>query len=180
MHLFPSAVFTKGGKRVCTHFLHFACAEEFRTSVRGGKCPMCRADLDGVLKVPSLDTDPSNWFKVVDLDQDKKLSQAEVRSVLLAQLPVDIDRFEAEMPTLFTRLDIDGDGFLSQQELLRPDGLVTPEPATLNPEPSTLQPKPKTLNPAPDRPRETGICRVPRNPSARRSNGQGRMVHVLR
>mmetsp|Transcript_18681 Transcript_18681/g.47112 ORF Transcript_18681/g.47112 Transcript_18681/m.47112 type:complete len:420 (+) Transcript_18681:109-1368(+) len=110
------------GKRTCPHFLHHRCALEVANSNMGGKhCPVCRATFEGVMKVPGIDDDPHEWFKIVDLNGDGRLSQREVVEVLKAQLPIDYRRLEAELPELWKTWDVNQDNIITHQELLQPN-----------------------------------------------------------
>jgi Ca2+-binding EF-hand superfamily protein len=123
LHEKPTAVLALRGRRVCPHFFHAEpCCEALVRGHQGGKtCPICRAAYDGMLAVPSIDADPAAWFRVVDLDGDGALSQAEVREVLKAQLPIDCNLWDEQLPSLWREWDRDGDGTVDQTELL---GLV--------------------------------------------------------
>ena len=115
----PTAALTLRGKRICGHFFHAACCETLLGGHHGGQtCPICRCDYDGMLKIPSIETDPGGWFRAVDVDGDGRLSQDEVREVLKAQLPVDWRKLEEELPVLWEQWDRDGDGTIDQSELI--------------------------------------------------------------
>ena len=60
-------------------------------------------------------------------------------NILTMQFPVDLEKLEAHLPTLWSRWDRDGSGFVSKQEFLDPDvgllrfvrsSLLREEPAT--------------------------------------------------
>jgi Ca2+-binding EF-hand superfamily protein len=122
-----SAVLTKDHVRCCPHFFHDRCIKDLLNS-KGGRshCPLCRQDFDGVLTVPSIESDPKGWFAVVDLNRDHRLSQKEVLEVMRAQLPVNCTILDEEFPSLFRKWDINGDGSLDANELLDPSrGLLT-------------------------------------------------------
>jgi hypothetical protein len=115
----PTAVLTRGGQRICGHFFHASCCEALAGGHHGGStCPICRAEYDGVLAVPSIEADPAGWFRAVDVDGDGRLSQEEVREVLKAQLPVDWRQLEEQLPALWDQWDRDGDGTIDQQEMI--------------------------------------------------------------
>ena len=57
--------------------------------MRNPNCPLCRTTFESVVAVPKLESDPSAWFKVVDMNGDGGLSKSEIKYVLLAQLPID-------------------------------------------------------------------------------------------
>jgi len=110
------------GRRTCPHFLHHRCALEVRNSNMGGKhCPVCRAEFVDVTEVPGIDDDPHEWFKIVDLNGDGRLSQREVVEVLKAQLPIDYRRLEAELPELWKTWDVNKDNIITHKELLEPN-----------------------------------------------------------
>ncbi len=116
----PTAVLTRRGKRICGHFFHATCCEALVGGHHGGQtCPICRAEYDGVMPVPSIETDPAGWFRAVDIDGDGRLSQDEVREVLKAQLSVDWRKLEDQLPALWDQWDRDGDGSIDQQEMIR-------------------------------------------------------------
>lgn len=116
LHSAPCAVFHAGGKRVCRHFLHEACARSLPTQ----HCPMCRAPWMEVVGVPSLSVDPEGWFRCVDVEGDGKLSKEQVSDVLLTQFPLDVAKFEAAMEKLWKRWDSDGSGYITQDEFYLP------------------------------------------------------------
>jgi hypothetical protein len=70
------------------------------------------------LKVPSIEVDPPGWFNAVDLDGNGRLSQAEAREVLKAQLAVDWRKMEQELPALWGKWDRNGDGTIDQHEVI--------------------------------------------------------------
>ena len=116
----PTAVLTRRHKRICGHFFHAACCEALVGGHHGGKtCPICRAEYDAILPVPSIEADPVGWFRAVDVDGDGRLSQDEVREVLKAQLSVDWRKLEDQLPALWDQWDRDGDGTIDQQEMIR-------------------------------------------------------------
>ena len=121
MHAEQSGVMTaSNGKRVCPHFMHLRCLNDIK---RGGgsstwKCPMCRAGFANVEPVPKLETDPSGWFKVVDMNGDGGLSRDELKYVLLAQIAIDEVILEEELAANFKKWDKNRDGVLKQDELM--------------------------------------------------------------
>ena len=62
--------------------------------------------------------DPAGWFRAVDVDSNGRLSQAEVREVLKAQLAVDWRKLEDQLPALWGQWDRDGDGTIDQHEMI--------------------------------------------------------------
>lgn len=114
-----TSVLTHRGRRTCGHFFHSSCCESFASGHHGGStCPICRADFDGLLKVPSIEVDPEGWFKAVDVDGNGRLSQEEVREVLKAQLSVDWRKLEEQLPMLWRQWDRDGDGTIDRHEMI--------------------------------------------------------------
>ena len=100
LHSAPVGVFVDGqGHRVSQHMFNFDAAQNWARESE--LCPVTRRQFRGVLEVPALLTDPRDWFSVVDLDRDGRLSRREVIEVLKAQLPLDITMLD-EVPTLNT------------------------------------------------------------------------------
>lgn len=117
----PSGVLTKSGRRCCVHFFHKRCITDvLNAHPCNATCPMCRLAFDSVLEVPSIEKDPKRWFQCVDLNGDHKLSRQEVTEVFRAQLPCDMEQLEEQMPQLFRRFDHDGDGYITEQEIMAP------------------------------------------------------------
>ena len=108
--------------RSCAHFFHLACANELR--VHHAKCPICRAPFNGVLPVPSPGEDPDGWFAAVDVDGDGRLSPSEVLEALRAQIRCDWHAIERQLPKLWRRWDINGDGYVEKNELVSRGGLI--------------------------------------------------------
>ena len=108
--------------RSCAHFFHLACANELR--VHHSQCPICRAPFNGVLPVPSPETDPDGWFAAVDVDGDGRLSPSEVLEALRAQIRCDWHAIERQLPKMWRKWDINGDGYVEKNELVSRGGLI--------------------------------------------------------
>ena len=127
LHTETAGVFTQAGARVCPHFLHYRCAEDWRVSARGdAQCPVCRRSFDAVLEVPKITEDASAWFDVADLSGEGTLQRREVLEALKAQLPIDFVRLEAELEregpdSLWGQWDMNGDNSISKHEFLAPE-----------------------------------------------------------
>lgn len=133
MHNEQSGVLAKrNGVRVCPHFFHHRCVSDLLKrgnalpqAMRNPNCPLCRTTFESVVAVPKLESDPSAWFKVVDMNGDGGLSKSEIKYVLLAQLPIDEVILEEELNANFRKWDKNKDGFIRQNELMDPHtGLV--------------------------------------------------------
>jgi len=124
MHSDTGGVLTgRDKKRVCPHFFHHRCASDLLQ--RGnGCCPLCRASFGAVLVVPKLETNPTDWFKVVDLNGDGGLSKNELKYVLLAQLAIDEVILDEELSANFKKWDKNKDGFIRKDELIDPNSGV--------------------------------------------------------
>jgi len=108
--------------RSCAHFFHLACANELR--VHHSQCPICRAPFNGVLPVPSPGEDPDGWFAAVDVDGDGRLSPSEVLEALRAQIRCDWHAIERQLPKMWRKWDINGDGYVEKNELVSRGGLI--------------------------------------------------------
>lgn len=120
-----TAVFVDGhDRRTCAHFLHERCARSMLMLV-GANCPICRGKCAGVRGVPFPSEDSGEWFRLCDWNKRGKLSQSEVLSVIRAQLPVDWRKFASDLPALWGRWDVTGEGFVDKEALVRsPGGLL--------------------------------------------------------
>lgn len=135
----PCAVFKRGGHRVCSHFLHEACA----LSLPSRDCPLCRAAFCEVVRVPSLSSDPGGWFECVDVEGDGRLSKAQVLEVLTTQFPLDMDKAEGAIDELWPRWDLDGSGYVTRAEFSTPQtGLLAYARAHLLKTPEAAAPVP--------------------------------------
>mmetsp|Transcript_15528 Transcript_15528/g.40122 ORF Transcript_15528/g.40122 Transcript_15528/m.40122 type:complete len:451 (-) Transcript_15528:392-1744(-) len=113
-----------GSKRACAHYFHARCAHDLMSSNFGGSqktCPVCRTEVARVLEVPTVTEDPGGWFFCVDVDGAGRLSRREVLNVLVTQFPIDLEKLEANLATLWSRWDIDGSGFLTREDFVDPE-----------------------------------------------------------
>lgn len=94
LHLGPVGVFLDAsGKRV-GGFYRLQAARAFLESGDDRRCPVTGQPIASVKEVPSILEDPKTWFRVCDVDRDRRLSRDEVISALKAQLPLDNDAIE--------------------------------------------------------------------------------------
>jgi hypothetical protein len=132
LHAEPIATLTRDRRNACAHFLHARCAIELlggdtlnwageSVSYAPKACPFCRAEVDGIVRVPALSEDVDKWFFCVDVEGDGRLSRQQVLNVLVAQFPIDKAQLEAALPTLWARWDVDGTGYVSKAEFLHPE-----------------------------------------------------------
>jgi len=109
-------------RRVCPHYLHMRCANALPNKT----CPMCRAAFNQTAKMPSIEEDARLWFTIVDADGNGSLSPVELIEALKTQLPVDWKKLEEQMvPGMWAQFDPDGDGGITFDELVRPNGVIT-------------------------------------------------------
>jgi len=87
-------------------------------------CPCCRVAYETTAEVPDIDENPRGWFACVDVDGNEKLDQGEVIEVLKATLLIDFYELEKKMPEMFARWDVDHDGTVSYDEMIRPGGIL--------------------------------------------------------
>ena len=79
------------------------------------------ASLAHLLTVPhGLDSHCGQFF-AVDVSGQGKLSRREVLNVLVTQYPIDLDRLEANLPTLWSKWDVDGSGFINREDFVDPE-----------------------------------------------------------
>jgi len=124
MHSAPAGVLVDPrGNRVCWHFMHDACARSLHAAGQRG-CPLCRAPFDRVLRVPDITQDQDAWFRACDKDGDGVLNPREVLEIIKAQFPVNHERLEAELPSLWREWDESMDGYIQREEFLGPNGLL--------------------------------------------------------
>jgi len=118
----PTAVLSKRGHRSCRHFFHVQCIAAMESS--GIKCcPCCRAEFDGNLRIPNVEAEPQDWFKLVDFNGDGALTVQEVMEVLKATLYIDVDRMEQDLPSRFAQWDRNNDGKIEFNEMMGSNGL---------------------------------------------------------
>ena len=68
--------------------------------------------------------DPDGWFAAVDVDGDGRLSPSEVLEALRAQIRCDWHAIERQLPKLWRRWDVNGDGHVEKNELVSRGGLI--------------------------------------------------------
>jgi len=119
----PVVVLVGGGRRVCRHFFHTSCATAIQGVVGAMCCPCCQEDYNGILQVPSFETDPRGWFDAVDADGNGGLDQKDVAAVLRTALEVDRVALVQTLPLLWSHWDHNGDGVLEYDAMMGPHGL---------------------------------------------------------
>jgi Ca2+-binding EF-hand superfamily protein len=88
-------------------------------------CPICRVPVYGSVNVPSCSTNPNLWFDIVDIDADGKVSPTDLVTILRAQFLVDWRTIEKKLTgEIWPKYDVNNEGFISRDELLKPDGLL--------------------------------------------------------
>jgi len=112
-------------KRSCRHFIHQTCGEYLVLNDLMN-CPYCKIPFVSIATVPSIETDPQTWFRMVDFDGNGQLSKLEVLECLKTFLPtVDVTKVEANIDKFWSMWDKDKSGELSYLELCDPKtGLV--------------------------------------------------------
>ena len=105
-------------RRACAHLFHETCIHSLDRSASAGRCPICRAAYDSVKQVPRPTEDPHGWFNCVDAEEDGRLSKKQVTDALLAAFPINCDKFEAALPQLWERWDLNGSGYINKQEFM--------------------------------------------------------------
>ena len=125
LHAEPLATLTWGRHNACPHYLHARCAEQLlrsgTTASEVKNCPICRAAVDGMARVPKISEDVDGWFFCVDAEGDGRLSRQQVLNVLVSQFPIDLAKLEEVVPVLWERWDADASGYISKEEFLDPD-----------------------------------------------------------
>ena len=123
LHTQRCTLFKKGAKRSCNHFLHEACARQL-VSLSRTRCPVCRAEFDEVARLPSLLSDPEDWFLAADVQGNERLSMARVSELLLTQFPLDSARLDEAMPSLWAKWDVGSKGYVSRADFVSPGGVL--------------------------------------------------------
>eukprot|EP01065_Artemidia_motanka_P026926 TRINITY_DN32166_c0_g1_i1.p1 TRINITY_DN32166_c0_g1~~TRINITY_DN32166_c0_g1_i1.p1 ORF type:complete len:338 (+),score=116.51 TRINITY_DN32166_c0_g1_i1:49-1014(+) len=100
------------GIRVCSHTFHESCVSQCRHQA----CPVCRAEFAKVGRVPDIINETDEWFRLMDISGDGRLSQREVSQALRGALELDEDRIEEAVQKQWTLWDSDGDGKISRAE----------------------------------------------------------------
>jgi len=113
------SVLTMGQSRVCRHFFHTKCVESLR-HFGHNSCPICRVAFNGSVQVPDIFSNPSEWFKFVDVEKCGTLTLPQILDVFRASLHVDYRQLEALLPALYSQWDRDKDGRLSYNEVMTP------------------------------------------------------------
>jgi len=109
------------GKRIGPQYFNLDSAKSWLASGGGPKiCPATGKEAKSVKEIPNILEDPKNWFKVCDMDGDRKLSRQEVLAALKAQLPLnntELDKFEKD-DAKWREWDEDGSGFIEYSEIM--------------------------------------------------------------
>lgn len=101
--------------RVCQHLFHARCL----TAVINKTCPLCRKPYEQAKVLPNPFANPTEWFSMVDVNGDGKLSKNEVIEVLKAELAIDWKELEnALVPELWAQWDRNRDGSIGYNELM--------------------------------------------------------------
>jgi len=113
------------GRRVGPQFFRYEAAEEWIAESNDvtKECPVTHLPIASVVLVPSMLDDPKGWFRVCDVDGDRRLSRAEVVEALKAQLPLDnaaLERFATD-DGAWREWDSDGSGFIEFPEIMDED-----------------------------------------------------------
>ena len=116
----PGGLVDSRGKRVCPHNFHCACVQSLGEHKQ---CPLCRIDFARTVPLPNPQTNPREWFSFVDVDGSGSLEYQEVTDGLLACLPLDWRRIEADMDKLFPQWAVKGRVDLTQ--FSKPDGVLS-------------------------------------------------------
>jgi len=128
------AIFTDShGRRVCSHYLCFQCADQQKGAQsydsaerpRLGNCPFCRAEFSKVQRLPDPTVDPKGFFwSIPSKVSEGHVSQKEVLSVLRVLLPTSEEFLNELMQgELWQQWDMDADGKISEQDFLSEGGL---------------------------------------------------------
>jgi len=120
----PVSVFLSGArKRTCRHYFHSICIEALK---QAGQmvCPCCRTPYENTVELPDIEKNPRGWFTCVDFDGNQTLDRQEVIEVLKATLLIDFYELERKLPEMFNRWDVDHDGTVSYDEMVREGGIV--------------------------------------------------------
>jgi len=129
LHAAPVGVFLdRQGRRVSQHYFNCDAASEWLKS-GNGLCPVTRRAIAKVHSVPSVVKDPNGWFSAVDVDRNGVLTRVEAIEALKAQFAVDVAALDAAISDprhwMWQQWDVNGDGHLTRDELLAPNGLVS-------------------------------------------------------
>ena len=124
----PCAVFVRGARRTCPHYIHEDCAEMLenarstvdRESGRGLMCPVCRTDSAATRLMPRIEDNPRAWFAAADVAGDGRLSRREVELALVSQFPLNYAELSASLDECWRRWDHAGSGYISTEEFVAP------------------------------------------------------------
>mmetsp|Transcript_6205 Transcript_6205/g.8153 ORF Transcript_6205/g.8153 Transcript_6205/m.8153 type:complete len:300 (+) Transcript_6205:239-1138(+) len=111
-----TCVFTTDEKRTCQHIFHQDCAENLLTS----NCPLCEKAFRSITPLPRPEENAGRWFNMVDYDGNGKLTKEEVVNIFSAQLDIDAGKLRETLSNLWARWDMDGDGVITVEEMLKP------------------------------------------------------------
>lgn len=115
------AMYTRNGVRTCSHYLHFDCLQ----SLAHHSCPLDRQNFDRLDRIPNPVDQPEEWFRAIDVNGDGELTYQEALEGLKTAIPVDWRGIEADVDSMWTRWDPDGNGTISMAEFLtRGVGLI--------------------------------------------------------
>jgi len=124
LYKYPSGVIRLHSRRSCCHYMHYECAQYLLKSAKGsskhGICPLCGADFAEVKPMPSLASEPREWFSTVDLDYGGELDQVEVIEALGCVLPLDRHKLDKHVKAHWHEWDPDGDGTITLHEFCLP------------------------------------------------------------
>ena len=124
----PCAVFVRGARRTCPHYIHEDCAEMLenarstvdRESGTGLMCPVCRTDSAAIRLMPRIEDNPRAWFAAADAAGDGRLSRREAELALVSQFPLNYAELSASLDECWRRWDHDGSGYISTDEFVAP------------------------------------------------------------
>lgn len=114
----PVVMLKQRSGRHCPHYLHARCA---RSQPPKGACMVCNQPYVSIEPFPDI-SDHAAWFAAIDIDNDKRLSQPEVVAALKATVRgLDWERLSGEINGLWANWDVNGDGYITYDEIFRPN-----------------------------------------------------------
>ncbi|KAJ8611979.1 hypothetical protein CTAYLR_004375 [Chrysophaeum taylorii] len=118
----PIVMLRQNNRRSCGHYLHARCAQSRPPK---GACAVCNQPFTWIEPFPQLN-DAQAWFNAIDTDADGRLSMEEVvRALKATVVGLDVERFDAEIASLFVNWDANRDGAVTFDEIFRePYGLL--------------------------------------------------------